>query len=391
MANAALDAARRSAADMNHWLREDAWRIWLDHGIDWCRGGFHEHLSSANLTCDATFRRLRVSARQIYVFSQAMQMGTPGAEDAVELGLRAIRAHFAMPEGGYAARCDLRGRIIDGWIDLYDQAFVLLALAAAFAARPSARLRTEALALLDFLETSLRHPSGVGFQEGLPAHLPRRQNPHMHWLEALLAAAESFREVIFLERAAELVDLFLGALFQLPEGALPETFDDAWRPLRDNGRFLVEPGHHAEWIWLLGRFEALVHDRPDLHAGCQAAAAVFRQFNETCGRASGSQMIVDAVWSDGSEAAGGCSLWPQAEVLKAEACRPDSQADRVVRAYENLSQFLLPEPSGLWRERLNPGSQDDPGITKASSLYHLTSAILCAGRSLGHAAEPAAE
>ena len=80
-------------------------------------------------------------------------------------------------------------------------------------------------------------------------------------------------------------------------------------------------------------------------------------------------------------------LWPQAEALKAEACRADRSTDGLLRAYANLGRFLLPEPKGLWREQIGPGREGSNSVARASSLYHLTGAITEASRRLsgGHA------
>lgn len=367
------------AAAADRWLRDAAWPLWLEHGVDWTAGGFHEHLHPATLTCDADFRRLRVAARQVYAFGHAARAGVPRAAEAVELGLRAIRTDFALPGGRYATRCDLRGGVIDAGVDLYDQAFVLLALASAHALRPCRRLAEEAHALVRFLDTALRHPGGRGFREGEPDRRPRRQNPHMHLLEAFLAAGESFHDEGFFRRAAEMVDLFLDALFQAGPGALPETFDDDWRPLTQAGCFRVEPGHHAEWIWLLARFTDLTGERRDR---CRAASAALDRFL----RRLGAGPLCDEVWSDGRVHAPGHSLWPQAEALKAEAARPNRNLDGLLRAYADLGRFFLAEPKGLWREglwreRIDPG-QAPVSVARASSLYHLTGAITEASRRL---------
>ena len=82
-------------------------------------------------------------------------------------------------------------RVIDAHRDLYDHAFILLALASAARLLPAPPLRQEALDLLGYLDARFAHPLG-GYVEVLPPTLPRRQNPHMHLLEALLTAFESF-------------------------------------------------------------------------------------------------------------------------------------------------------------------------------------------------------
>src|SRR6266478_578854 len=30
------------------WLTDHAWPLWLEHGVDWQRGAFHEHLDAAS-------------------------------------------------------------------------------------------------------------------------------------------------------------------------------------------------------------------------------------------------------------------------------------------------------------------------------------------------------
>src|SRR6516164_2633796 len=113
------------------WLTDHAWPLWLSHGIDWKRRAFHEHLDGSTLQCKAPFRRLRVAARQTYVFSHAARHGVLQAADAVALGLDFLRGPARLAGGGYAWRFDLDNRPVDATRDLYDHAFVLLAFAAA--------------------------------------------------------------------------------------------------------------------------------------------------------------------------------------------------------------------------------------------------------------------
>src|ERR1700722_6163478 len=78
-------------------LEGGAWPLWLAHGIDWKRRGFHEHLDLASLRCHAEFRRLRVAARQTYVFSKAASCGVPDAREAVLLGLDFLQGPARLP------------------------------------------------------------------------------------------------------------------------------------------------------------------------------------------------------------------------------------------------------------------------------------------------------
>jgi mannose/cellobiose epimerase-like protein (N-acyl-D-glucosamine 2-epimerase family) len=353
------------------WLRQAAWPTWLAHGIDRARGGFFESLDLQNKTCNATFRRLRVVARQTYVFSQAHRAGLKGADEAVHLGLAFLDRHAMHPEGGYAWRFDLDHTPIDRTRDLYDHAFVLLAFSTAAAVVPAEILRPKALALLHWIEHFLPHPQG-GYLESLPPALPRRQNPHMHLLEALLAAYEAFGDSIFLSGAKDLVDVFSDRLFDKVSGGLPEFFDDGLVPHREGGIFLIEPGHHCEWVWLLHRFQALT--APDRNL--QEISATLMRFVDRYGIDAAHHDLIDSVGSDGVPVQASARLWPQTERLKAEFLRADKTPARQHAAIGAVTAYLRPD--GLWHERRSAEGVYDEHAAPASSLYHLTSAILTA-------------
>jgi mannose-6-phosphate isomerase len=356
-------------ADLGTWLRVAAWPTWLAYGIDRARGGFFEALDPDTKSCTADFRRLRVVARQIYVFSEAQRAGLPGAADAVQLGLRFLERHALHPEGGYAWRFDLDHRPVDLTRDLYDHAFVLLAIASAATVAPSDKLAKDARLLLNLIEREFPHPHG-GYLESLPPSLPRRQNPHMHLLEALLAAYEVFGDAAYIEAAHRLVDLFALALFDAEAGALPEFFGDDLQPVRQDGIFLVEPGHHCEWVWLLHRYQSLTATRADL----QEIAAKLMAFVDRHGLDAAHGGLFDVLGSDSRVAEPTARLWPQAERLKAEFLRADPDSARQEQALSVLASFLRPD--GMWHERRNKSGFFVKQPSPASSLYHITSAIL---------------
>jgi mannose-6-phosphate isomerase len=358
-------------ATLGTWLRQAAWPTWLAHGIDRARGGFFEALDLHGKTCNATFRRLRVVARQTYVFSEAHRAGLASADEAVHLGLAFLDSHAMHPDGGYAWRFDLDHAATDHTRDLYDHAFVLLALSSATSVVAPDILRPKAFALLHWIKRYLPHPQG-GYLESLPPALPRRQNPHMHLLEALLAAYVAFGDSIFITCAKELVDVFSDRLFDETAGSLPEFFDDGLVAHRENGVFLTEPGHHCEWVWLLHSFQALTAPDPKL-AGISAA---LMQFVDRHGIDPIRHDLIDIVASDGIPIQTSARLWPQTERLKAEFLREDSTPAKRQNAIEALAAYLRPD--GLWHERRNADGKFADQPAPASSLYHLTAAILTA-------------
>ncbi|WP_424140741.1 AGE family epimerase/isomerase [Roseomonas chloroacetimidivorans] len=365
----AVDTARS-------WLRDTAWPLWLEHGVDWERRGFRESLELGTLRSPAGFRRLRVVSRQTFVFAKAHADGFARAGEAVELGISFLRDKARGADGGYARCFDLDGYVTDHSRDLYDHAFVLLALSSASMLLPGALLRQEALALIQYLDQRFTHPRG-GYVESLPPNSPRRQNPHMHLLEACLAASEAFGDEIFLDRAGDMVRLFLHRFRDGRSGTLPEFFDDGLVPLWQQGRHSIEPGHHCEWVWLLDWYGRLAGERsvatPGLLAEAERGLLAFvdrHGINPELGT------LYDEVWSDGTLKSGGSRLWPQTERLKAEALRPDASPEGIIRAFEALQHYLAAEPRGLWFERLDPQGRASPEPAPASSLYHLTAGIL---------------
>jgi mannose-6-phosphate isomerase len=365
---AALDQEIRT---LRTWLRDKAWPLWLTKGLDHGRRGFYEALDLQTHTCGATHRRLRVVARQITVFSQAHADGLPGADHAVHVGLEFLAHHAAQHDGGYAWRFNLHHEPIDRTRDLYDHAFVLLALASATIVVGVEALRVRALSLLHWLDAEFTHPAG-GYVESLPPAMPRRQNPHMHLLEALLAAHQAFGDEIYLHRANALVALFAQRLFDAETGALPEFFDDALEAQRISGTFLVEPGHHCEWVWLL--HEARAQGVTALSADQIAGMSVrLMAFVDRFGLHTDHGCLMDALASDGTVRSASARLWPQTERLRAEFLRPDASMERQLAAARALAAYVRPD--GLWHERRLAAGEFSEEPAPASSLYHLTGAI----------------
>ena len=111
-------------------------------------------------------------------------------------------------------------------------------------------------ATLDLLHARLAAPHG-GFWDGAsedwqPHTALRRQNPHMHLLEALLAWHAATGEERWLNEARAIVRLFETRFFDPATGTLGE-FSARLAPAQGH---VVEPGHQFEWVWLLHRWRA---------------------------------------------------------------------------------------------------------------------------------------
>ncbi len=87
------------------------------------------------------------------------------------------------PDGLFSHRCTLAGEPVDAKSDFYDLAFCSSPVAGSQGELGEAIWLERAEAVMGFIETALAHPQG-GFAEDTLGTLPRRQNPHMHLLEA---------------------------------------------------------------------------------------------------------------------------------------------------------------------------------------------------------------
>jgi mannose/cellobiose epimerase-like protein (N-acyl-D-glucosamine 2-epimerase family) len=352
------------------WFINVALPLWYDKGVDWRCGGFFECLNLNDLKCNAEYKRVRVAARQIYVFSAAFRLGEINAKPAVILGLEYLLNKCRLPGGGFASRTTLDGDIIEGSVDLYDLSFCLYALAHGFKLLGDAYLKDQAILLVTFLLDQFHHSCG-GLNESLPASLPRRQNPHMHLLEALLEWRLISHDSVFTDLSDEIISLFFDKFYNSQSGVLLEYFDNELRPMAGAGENITEPGHHFEWIWLLDRYRAIsgnkIHDCFKLY-----------EFASRYGLNKKNGLLWGEVASSGRPNGSRVRLWPHAEWIKGELAwgGVEPLSERVTNAWKGLSRFLdCPQP-GLWHETYDHEKNmflNEPA--PASSLYHITLAV----------------
>ena len=230
--------------------------LWSTEGWDSSSGGFIDRLLPDGRVDYLAPRRVFVQARQIYCFAKAAQIGWyPQGREIALKGLDHLLTKAKSPDGrpGFVHTLAHDGSVLDPLRDTYDHAFVLLALASVYALDRDAQVRAEIDALVAFLDARLRSPHG-GFLEGWPASMPRRQNPQMHLFESMIAAFDATHDAAFQNRAGELFALFLANLYDKQKQVLGEYFEDDWSRIEPVS---VEPGHQAEWVWLLKGFERI--------------------------------------------------------------------------------------------------------------------------------------
>ena len=360
-----------------HWFGTAALPLWLDRGLDRKKGGFFEALDHRTLENTADFRRLRVTARQIYVFAAAVRLGLPDAREGLDHGLSFLLGPARHPDWGFANKFNLEGNATDSSRDLYDLAFVCFALAHAYNILRDRTLLDEATTLLTDIRTHMSHPA-QGFHEALPPRAPRRQNPHMHLLEACLAWCSLTSEPLFRQQAEDLLQLFSARLYQKGTtpgtGSLPENYHDDWAPETTEGAWVTEPGHHLEWVWLLheaARLNLTQSPQAQHMAGSLYRFAKAHGFDQVTGVPFGE------VSQQGHVLQTKMRLWVCTEWTKAETVGTGSARDtHIETAWSMTERFLHSAPLGLWHETWDPEADAFmPGPAPASSLYHIVMAI----------------
>ncbi|QFP75296.1 AGE family epimerase/isomerase [Deinococcus sp. AJ005] len=352
--------------------------LWFGEGLDEGQGMFVEALSFDGQPLRELPRRARVQARQLYVLGLAYERGefVGSAQHHAELMERVMESVtrlYGAPGGGFYTLVGAEGQVLDAERVLYDQAFYLMALAWLYHVTGKATYRNDAGRLWAFIET-LRDPHNGGFQlSDTPKPVPRQQNPHMHLFEACLLCAELLGKVPWLARADELYTLFQTRFLDTTTGPQPflrEFFTADWQPDPACGDHL-DPGHHYEWTWLLGRYRVL-----------GGAAVPELPLLYTVARTWGTDrdgLAYDEIGPQGRELRSTKRLWVQCEVLKGHLAygRWSGDSEALERAGHVLQGILTHylTPQGTWADQLSRDRRNISEHSPSSTLYHLYVAL----------------
>ncbi|MEZ5476385.1 MAG: AGE family epimerase/isomerase [Thiolinea sp.] len=358
-------------AELKSFIVERSLPLWSEEGWDGKTGGFVDRLDADGRADRLAARRTMVQARQIYCFAKAAQMGWYADGKTIALkGLDHLLCKAKAPDGqpGFVHKLDEDGTVLDPRRDTYDHAFVLLALATVYSLDRDAQVRSEIDAALSFVDHRLRSPHG-GFAEGFPATLPRRQNPQMHLFEAMIALFDATHDFAFQQRAGEFFSLFMAHLYDKQQQALGEYFEEDWSRIEP---VVVEPGHQAEWAWLL-RLNASPVVRPRVREASSLPAR--------CGIRTLRQAVLSM--PETPPATSMCTylrrLWPQTEIAKAWIAQAEfpgeGRGGRKGNALARLERHYLRHPvAGGWYDQFDRYGNSLIATIPASSFYH----VLCA-------------
>jgi len=346
---------------LHKWLYSDALPLWASRGIDPNGTGAYEALSHRGDPLSDLPRRVRIHPRQSFVFARAAKNGNPQYLRLAEDLFRFTMDRCFEPETGLLAAETLPdGSISKVSHELYDLAFILLAAAA---------LLEHGLDIQDDLTRLKASLAGLkaqtGWFENVSCSIPRRQNPHMHLFEATTELASVTNDRDWQYISEECLNMFRNIFLQ-PKGLVFENFDAKWRPPTFGQR--LEPGHIAEWIWLLDRYEK--------KSGDDSGVDLEAMFQQILSARQTGGLLRDSLRPNARTS----RLWPQTEFLKAVVCLnrrgsvycaidPDFIVGRI------FDDYLKTEIEGGWYDCRSEDGRLLSHNMPSSSFYHLFTAF----------------
>ena len=367
-------ALKRRAREARDWMVESCFPLWGQEGAGG-HGLFREFLDLTHRPVDTDTTRVRVQARQTYVFCMAYDLGweRDRAERLIQMGVNALKGPCLRSDGlaGRVLATDGSG-LSDARADLYDTAFVLYALANASRRGNDAALPA-AQAILKSVDVMLADAASGGYAEMLPKGSQRLQNPHMHLLEACHALHAADPDGAHLKRANQIVQLFTEKMLDGETQTLGEYFKPDWSAETGDAHEIVEPGHQFEWVWLLHRHAELTGN--DLHSALPGLYDFAVRTLDADGRA------FTGARRDGTVCDHSRRTWMQTEALKAHLAMMELDFDnraghdaRAVQCFDILmDEYLTPE--GGWIDKFDEDGQVATETMPASTGYHVVLAF----------------
>lgn len=387
----ALAGSGNIIADLRTWMTGTALPFWAGTGFNASQGSFYETLDLAGHPNAEGSLRIRTQARQIYVYAHAAHLGWYA--DGLPQALAAfdfLQSKALSPDGapGWTHLLSHDGTVANPLRDTYDTAFLLLAFCWLAKVTGEARVLAAVDNVLAFIDRHLTAPDGSLF-EGVPRGLPRRQNPHMHMYEAMLALHETLAHPEALPRAAQLLHLMRTRFIDPETGTLGEFFDDRWSLLKNAVGDSIEPGHQAEWVWLLHR-----HARLAGQAAGDLPARLLGVARRNALPVTG--FLIDETDRFHRVRKSSRRAWVQTEMAKAliasaEAgvAGADTQARLLLGHF--AAGYLAQPVAGGWLDQFDGEGLPISTNIPASTFYHVFVAVAEADRVLGQATSGEAE
>ena len=366
---------------LDAWLLEHVCGFWATRIVDG-RGGFFEKLDAVGKPITTVNRGVLTQARLTYVFSHAYVLSRDEKLlHAAEHGFDFLfqTSPGAESEDGWPHISTSDGQVVDESRDAYDHAFIIFSMAWYYRATGKQQAISLAEGAYGYMEKYLTDALNGGFfEEGGVQKLPRRQNPHMHLLEATLAMYDTTKLDYWLERSNRLVALFENQFFDYDSGSLGEFFNENWSPAPGHAGEWREPGHLFEWVWLLFEYHRLSGEERVIPLADRLFQFATRFGIDTRGPLSG--FVFNGVDRRGNLLEDAKLLWPQTEYIKANVARArwlgDEAAGQMALAHlKQMREHYFKMDGATWYNELSRTGEPLNDETPARILYHVFLAV----------------
>ncbi len=372
----------KTLGKLGQWCRVSALPYWASNGLH-SQMGSHERLHMDGRPNVNSTLRMRVQARQAYVYAHASSLGWyKNAKQISDHCWRFLTGPGFTRDANDTASCvhllNPDGRVCDALQDTYDQTFVILAGAWRYKAFNDTSALDVAKQVLKFLDANVKDKTD-GWLEGVPAKTPRRQNPHMHMFEALLVLYSTTDDQKYLDQLEALFNMFKNYFFDAQTHTIIEYFDQDWMRSEKNGGPIV-PGHMMEWCWLLQKYGE--------HGSIEAKSYSEKLFFQAIelGVNKKNQLLCDTVDGVGGLQSATFRSWPQTEYIKAclAMARQFNDFTYVKKAAKIIdvvfTTYLKNVPMGGWVDMVDEDGRPVSKYMQASSFYHFLGAAAQADR-----------
>ncbi len=362
------------------WLKQESLPLWAKSGFNEEQGASYERLLPNGQPDLSSNVRLRVQARQIFVYAVANHMGWSDVGRTRAESILAFMDRVAKhptAESGYTHLLDSHFEVIDAKQDLYDHAFYILANISCYRAFGLRSALKKARSLLDYIDTRFKSSNG-GWIEGDYEYKLRRQNPHMHLFEAFLTAYDATKEQYWLDRATGIFQLFKNYFYDKDTAVVREFFTDDWELPAEENKLAVQPGHMMEWVWLLCWYSD--RSKEDV---LQYVNALYDRALEI-GRCKESGLLFDEVYISGEVKEPTKRCWVITELIKASIALVLTGRKECIgsatEAIELLLRFYIDPAAikGAYVDQLDEHNKVVANHTLASTLYHLVTTAVVA-------------
>tara|TARA_Y100001968_G_scaffold216649_1_gene199391 strand:+ start:3538 stop:4689 length:1152 start_codon:yes stop_codon:yes gene_type:complete len=373
--------------ELIEWFLNEAIPTWETKGVDLINGGFHEELNQTGHV-DLP-RRTRVICRQIYVFYIGSKLGYRNEIlDLVDHGADFLFNKLFITNKFYCGYSyDINKEKLNKDIYLYEQTFVLLALAIIY--KVSKKYKDISLELSQKILSQIKLDWGTNLKEIMHSSTHSKvilTDPYMHLFESIMVWEEFIRKdrniktlEVFTKISSEIVTLVKELFFDNQTKFILEKISFKNKSLKEKNCKQIVPGHQYEWGYLLILWGLKNESVETINLGKHLIEKI-----EEVGLDRNRNAVINELGINNIITDNNAKFWPQTERLKAWGLLVKyndrikirlNPNDNLELSIKGLKRYLESPIRGCWREVLSDSGRWEEGNVKASSLYHIASAI----------------